>query len=267
MTKYNFFKKVLFSFFSKGLYIHSAKNEEERTGLRYLILLLCIFWIPLIIKLHLSFSCFLNTELPVFVERIPVVEIHNGIASFDKPSPYIITDEKTGKDAIIFDESGEYTSLENTDAEILVTDTKLIHKKGKYETREYSFKTINDFSLTHEKIMSWAQWGNLVPFFLYLLIIPCVFAYRAFLALIYSLIGLIFQAILHTNYSFKTIYRLSILAFTPAFIIDKIFMLCDISFTGWTFLCMVISLGYLFFALKVNKDNEINLQNQITETF
>ncbi|HEX8515691.1 MAG TPA: DUF1189 family protein [Bacteroidia bacterium] len=257
MGNYPFFKKVVLSFFSKKLYIYSARAEGNKTGLGYLILLLCIFWIPLAIKLHLSFSYFIDTELPPFIGKVPVIEIHDGVASFDKPSPYIITDEKTGRDAIIFDESGEYTSLENTDAEILVTDSKIIYKKGAYETREYSLKEIKNFSLTHEKIISWAGYGKYISILIYLLIIPCVFVYRAFLALIYTLIGLIFQAILQTKFSFQTIYRLSILAFTPAFIIDKVFMISDLDFTGWSFCCMVLSLAYLYFAIKVNKDEDI----------
>jgi hypothetical protein len=84
-----------------------------------------------------------------------------------------------------------------------------------------------------------------------------MFVYRAFLALIYTLIGLIFQAILQTKLSFQTIFRLSILAFTPAFIIDKIFMMFNFDFTGWTFCCMVISLAYLFFGMKATKDAQL----------
>jgi hypothetical protein len=261
MIKYPFFKKIIHSFYLKDVYIHVAKKELNKIGFRYLLLLLCIFWIPEIVKMHIGIVNFINNELPQEVEKIPTVEIHNGIASFDKPSPYIINDDNTGKPLIIFDESGEYTSLEGTEAQMLVTDTKFIYNKNQLETREYSFSKINDFSLTHEKILSWAGWGNFIALIAYLFIIPLVFIYRAFQVLIYTLIGLIFQAILGTKLSFQTIYRLCILAITPAFIIDKILGYFDLDFTGWTFLCLLISLGYLFYGMKVNKEDDVNQMN------
>ncbi|MCW3101706.1 MAG: hypothetical protein JWO09_146 [Bacteroidetes bacterium] len=261
MTKYPFFKKIIHSFYNKDVYIHTGKVEINRLGFRYLLLLLALFWIPEIIKVHVKLLTFINVELPVFVERLPVVEIHNGVASFDRPSPYILKDDK-GKDAIIFDDSGQYTSLENTEAQMLVTGTRLIYIKDKFETREYSFSNISDFSLTHEKILSWASWGKVISIFLYLLIVPCMFLYRITQALVYSLVGLIFQAILGTQLSFQAIYRLTILAITPAFVINKLLGYFDIDFTGWSFLCMAISLGYLFFGMKANRDADIVLPGE-----
>ncbi|MCW3071032.1 MAG: hypothetical protein JWO44_922 [Bacteroidetes bacterium] len=256
MTKYPFFKKIIHSFYNKDVYIHAGKVELNRIGFRYLLLLLAVFWIPEIIKVHVSILKFINVELPVFVEKLPVVEIHDGVASFDKPSPYILKDEN-GKDAVIFDDSGEYTSLENTEAQMLVTDSKLIYIKDKFETREYDFSKISNFSLTHEKILSWASWGNFLSIFLYLFIVPCMFLYRAVQALLYSLVGLIFQAILKTNFSYQAVYRLTILAITPAFVINKLLGYFDIDFTGWSFLCMAISLGYLFFGMKATRDANV----------
>lgn len=256
MTKYPFFKKIIHSFYKKDVYIHVGKFEPNKIGFKYLLLLLCIFWIPEIIQIHLKIVNFINDELPSVVEKFPEIKIQNGIATFDKPSPYIVKDDETGKDLFIFDDSGTYTSLENTDAKVLVTRTKLIAVKDRYETKEYSLSQVKDFSLTHEKILTWANWGNFISILLYLFIIPCMFAYRALQVLIYSLIGLTFQAILGTQYSFQTIYRLTILAITPAFIIDKLLGYFDFDFTGLAFLCMVISLCYLFFGMKVNKEDK-----------
>jgi hypothetical protein len=255
MTKYPFFKKIIHSFYNKDVYIHVGKFEPNKIGFKYLLLLLCIFWIPEIVQIHFKIVNFINYELPSVVERLPEIKIQNGVATFDKPSPYIVKDDETGKDLFIFDDSGTYTSLENTDAQILITGTKVIAVKDRYETKEYSLSQVNDFTLTHEKILSWATWGNFISILLYIFIIPCVFIYRALQILFYSLIGLIFQAIIGTKYSFQIIYRLTILAITPAFIIDKLLGYFNLDFTGMTFLCMVISLSYLFFGMKANKEN------------
>ncbi len=257
MTSYPFFKKIIHSFYLKDLYVFSRINEKNKIGFKYLFFLLSIFWIPEMVKMQIGMSRFINNELPSVVDKLPVVTIKNGVASFDKSSPYIMKDDETGKDIMIFDESGTFTSLEGTEAKILLTDTKLIYEKSAMETREYSLSNINDFTLTHEKILSWAGWGNYLTILFYIFIIPFALLYRAFQVLIYSLIGLIFQAILGTKYSFQTIYRLSIIAITPAFIIDKLLGYFEVTFSGWAFICLIISLAYLYFGLLANKENEI----------
>lgn len=267
MTKYPFFKKIIHSFYNKEVYIHTAKAELNSIGFKYLLILVSLLWIPEIVKIHVGIVSFINNELPSSLEKLPVIEIHDGVASFDKPSPYIIKDEKTGKVDAIFDDSGKYTSLENTTAQILVTDSKVIIRKNSIENQEYTLSQVKDFSLTHEKILSWANWGKYISILLYLLIIPCAFLFRAFVALIYTLIGLIFQAILNTGYSFQTIYRLAILAFTPAYILDKFLGYFDLDFPGLSFLCLAISLTYLYLGMKWTKEESKNLQEQNFTTF
>ncbi len=256
MTNYSFFKKIIHSFYSKDVYLFVGKSEINKIGFKYLILLISLFWIPEIIKIQVSLTNFVNNELPPFVEKLPSINITNGVASFDKQSPYIVSDDATGKAIMIFDNTGEYTTLENTEAKVLVTSTKVVYKQSKYETREYSFKNVNQFSLSPAEILSYSKWVYLFVILLYFIIVPMAFVYRSFIALCYAVVGLLFQAILKTNYSFQTIYRLSILAFTPAYVIDKLFVYFDFKFTGWAFCCVVASLAFLFFALNVNKEEE-----------
>ncbi len=256
MTNYPFFKKIIQSFYSTELYVFVGKSEINKSGFKYLFFLLTIFWIPEIIKMQIQFSDFITTELPIFIEKIPNIEIRNGVASFDKPSPHIITDDETGKEIMIFDTTGKFSSLDGLEAQLLLTQTKFIYRKNVLETREYDLSSISEFQLTHEKILSWAQWGKYLSYLLYLVIIPFAFLYRAFQVLIYSLFGLIFQAILQTHLSFQTIYRLCIIAITPAFIADKLLGYFDLDFSGWSFICLLISLSFLYFAMLANKNDE-----------
>lgn len=235
--------------------------------MRYLLLLLAVCWIPEIVKMQVSLSASIQNDLPPFVERLPNININNGVVSFDKPSPYIINDDKTGRPIIIFDTSGKYTSLEGQEAQLLLTESKFIYRKDRFETREYDLSNVPEFSLTHERILSWASWGNYAFIFLYLLIIPCAFLYRAFQGLIYALIGLIIQAILQTKYSFCTIYRLTLLAITPALILDKVLGFFKVDFTGWSLICLVISLAYLYFGMLAGKyDEAASTEIPATET-
>ncbi len=252
--KYPFYKRFILAFYSKDLYAFIGRSEQNKSGIFYLFIMILLLWIPAMVKMQVQISNSIANDLPAFVEKLPVVTIKNGVASFDKPSPYIIKDDETGKDMMIFDTSGKYTSLAGTDAQLLLTDTRFVYIKDKVETREYSLSKIDDFTLTHDKIYSWAAIGNYICILLYIIIVPAILAYRAFQALIYALIGLIIQSILQTKYSFQTIFRLTILAITPAFVLNKILDLFGIDFTGWTFLCIVISIVYLYFGIKSTKD-------------
>lgn len=256
MGNYSFIKKVIHSFYLKDVYVHVGKVEINKIGFKYLLLLISVFWIPEAVKIHFQINNYIKNELPLFIEKLPTVKIKNGTASFDKPSPYIITDKESGADLIIFDTSGQYNSLDNTNANALVTSTKIIFKKNNVETREYNFSDIQDFTLTHERLFSWAEWGNYISVIAYFFIIVFVFIYSAFQALIYSVIGLVFLSILKLNFPFQTVYRLSILSITPAFVIDKFFGYFELNLIGWSWACLALSLSYLFFALNVNKPGE-----------
>ena len=259
IKKYPFFKRLVLSFYSKELYAHIGRNEIGKPGIKYIFFMLCIFWIPEMVKMQVSLSRSINDELPVFVEKLPNITIKNGVASMDKASPYIIKDDKTGEDLMIFDMSGEYTSLEGTEAKLLLTDTRFIYEKDGVETREYSLRTINDFEVTHDLILGWAKLFNYLWIICYIFIIPFALMYRMLQVLIYSLAGLIFQTILGTRLSFQSIYRLCAVAITPAFILDKLLGYFDIDFSGFSFLCFAISLGYLYFAMSANKPTEEEL--------
>lgn len=239
-----------------------GRVETKKSGLTYMFLLLCLFWIPAMIKEQLELNVSLSSGVPAFVSQFPNITITDGVVSIDKPSPYIIKDDKTGKDLIIFDTSGEVNSLEGSDAQILVTDSRFIYKENAIQTKEYSLATVKDFTLTREKIISWAEWLKYFFVLAYFIIVPLAFAYRAFLGLIYGLFGLIIQAIVQTKLSFQDIYRLAILAMTPAFILDKLFDYFGFGFSGWSLLCFAISMAYLFFAMRSIKEaDELSLSS------
>ena len=245
-----FFKKIFGAFGSADIYKHVGTAETSNTGLKYLLLLVSIFWIPDMIKLQVSINNAIERE-PIYVQNLPTITIKNGIASFDKPSPYILKLEKN-EGVIIFDTTGRFCSLDTLNALMLVTQKNMIYKKNDTETRVFSFSQINDFTLTHEKIYSWSECGHYFSILAYIIVIICAFIYRSIQALLFSLVGLIFQSILKTNFSFQTIYRLTILSITPAFVLDKFLDFFDLTFTGWSMACLIMSLIFLYRGLKTN---------------
>jgi hypothetical protein len=72
--------------------------------------------------------------------------------------------------------------------------------------------------------------------------------------LIYALIGLLFARMLNANLDYKTLMRLSAIALTPVLVLNLLFEFVPVHIPGWLLLGIMIELGYLFFAVKVNAD-------------
>ncbi|MDQ2921260.1 MAG: DUF1189 domain-containing protein [Acidobacteriota bacterium] len=256
MKRYSIFHPLVLSFFSKSLYRDVGKHWRG-TGLLYLFLVLALVWIPTIIKGQLNISNWVDGDSKEFTKQIPAITISKGQVSTDVATPYFIKDPKTGNNMAIIDTTGEYETLENTDAILLLTKSKLIAKKNATETQTYDLSGVQSFHVDRSYVESWLatvkRW--FVPV-LYPLALIFSFIFRAVQILIYALIGLLFAHMLHANLSYKTLMRLAAISITPVLILDLLFEFVPVHIPWWSLLGIVIALAYLFFAVKVNAEPE-----------
>ncbi|MDB2414938.1 DUF1189 domain-containing protein [Rickettsiales bacterium] len=77
----------------------------------------------------LTFEQSLNRMLNI-ASQIPKITIIKGTASIPDEQPYFIKDPINGKNIAIFDSTGQYQSLENTDAFVLITQSRLIIRES-----------------------------------------------------------------------------------------------------------------------------------------
>lgn len=225
MKRYSIFHPLVLSFFSKSLYRDVAKHWRG-TGLLYLA-------------------------------QIPAVTISNGQVSTDATMPYFIKDPKTGANIAIIDTTGQYKTLEDTDAKLLLTKSKLIFSKSATETQTYDLSGVQSFYVDRARVEGWL--GIVGSWFgpaLYPLAVLFSFIFRAIQMLIYALVGMLFVQILHANLSFKTLMRLAAISITPVLVLDLLLGLLAVHIPGWWLLGIVIALGYLFLAVKVNSEPE-----------
>ena len=83
------------------------------------------------------------------------------------------------------------------------------------------------------------------------------FIFRAIQLLIYALIGLLFAQMLNANLDYKTLMRLAAISITPVLVLNLLFEFLPVRIPGWWLLGIVIELGYLFFAVKVNSEPDV----------
>jgi hypothetical protein len=256
MKRYSIFHPLVLSFFSKSLYRDVGKNWRG-TGLLYLLLVIALLWIPATIKGLRDFGRFVDNDAKELTEQIPAVRITNGQASTDAPMPHLIKDPKSGATLAIIDTIDTSVEANNPAVPLILTKTKLIMRKNPNETQIYELAGVQSFYLDRARVEGWLATARtwFLPVF-YGLAVLFSFIFRGIQILIYALIGLGFAAMLKAKVDYSTLMRLSAIAITPVMILNLVFDLAQFRLPGWTLLGITLGLGYLFFAVKVNAEED-----------
>lgn len=255
MKRYTYFHGLILSFFSKAFYKDVGLNWTG-TGLLYIAVILALLSIPTVIKMQRDFAHFVDNEAPAMTNQIPAVKIKNGVLSTDVQTPYFIKNPDDGTPLAVIDTTGQYTSLDQTPATVLITKNKVI-AKNRTETRIYDLSTVESFEIDRARVEGWLstakQWLILV---VYPFAVLFGFIFRAVQILIYALIGMAFASMLHTSLNYQTLMRLAAVAITPVLVLDLLLEFLPFKIPLWTILGIGVALGYLFFAVKSNSETE-----------
>jgi hypothetical protein len=222
------------------------------------LLVIALLWIPVTIKSHRDFGRFVNNDAKQLTEQIPAVTIKNGQASTDAPMPHSIKDPKTGATLAIIDTVDTSVEANNPSVPLILTKTKVILRKNPTETQIVDLAGVQSFYLDRARVEGWLATARtwFFPAF-YGLAVLFSFIFRGIQILIYALIGLGFAAMLNAKLNYLTLMRLAAIAITPVMILNLLFELVRFHPPGWMLLGIIIGLGYLFFAVKVNAEEPV----------
>jgi len=262
MKKFSIIHIPVFSFFSKELY-RDVGLYWKGVNFSYLLLLLAICWIPMMSKVHIAFSNFVDNEAPAVVEQVPEITITDGEVSIKEPQPYYIRIPKCGGGDIlaIIDTTGTIKSLEDPNAICLLTKTNIMWRQGEFEIRTIDLSEVKNFALDSERIMGWL---NIARKFLVIIIYPFAllgsYLYRIVQALIYAAIGLLFASWCKVTLSYTALLRLAVVAVTPCVIINTILGLAGIHLPYIGLLYLLVALAYLLFGVKASSQTQEEFQ-------
>ena len=253
MKKYSLLHAPILSFFSQDLYEDVGQNWKGIAAL-YLVLLLAFCLIFQTWVINTKVSAFIATETPPFIEQIPEITIQDGTVSINEPEPYFIYNPGTQDIIAIIDTTGEYDSLNNTEAYLLLTKDKFIGKESETETRVYDLSQIDHFFLDQAKINTFVGiFESYFPFVFYVLAVIFSYIFRLVLVLIYGAIGLLFCKIANVRLDYQTLIRLAVIASTPVIILDTVLEVSNITIPFFWLICFVITMFYLYFGVRANK--------------
>lgn len=261
MKQYSALNALGLSFYSKPLYQDVARNWRG-TGFAYLLLLLALCWVPEMINIQMQFADYVNGDASLLVKQIPPINIADGEVTTDVQTPYFIKDPEKGKVLAIIDLTGQYTSLDNSPADLLLTKQQ-VFTRNNYEIRTYDLKGVKSFHLDQDRVRGWL---NVARSWMLVVLYPCAllfsFVYRIVQALIYGLCGLIISKIVKAELEFLTLLRLAVVAVTPAVILETVRSVAAIHIPFWSLLCFMIAMAYLFFAITAASAKETSAPMQ-----
>ena len=250
MRRYRMFHAPVMSFFSPGFY-KDVGLHWKGTCFPYLLLLLAICWVPTFIQFQLSIADYIQNEAPAIISQIPPIRIINGEAAVDAIQPYKIINHKSGAVIVLIDTTGKTVSLEGTEASALLTKKEVIFRKNDIETRSFSLKKIDYFTLDKERVSGWLavfqRYGAVVFF---CIAVIGSFAFRIVQLLIYGTIGLLFARWCKTSIPYNALLRLSVIAVTPVIIVSTVVAIVGVKIPLHNLLYFVAAMIYLFFGVK-----------------
>jgi hypothetical protein len=253
MRQFGYLQTIYKSFYSRELYRDVAYNWNGAIFL-YLLILLFLTWSITMFTVQPVINSVSQKMSDKIVPQIPVITIKDGIASTPQNKPYLITDPENKELIAIVDTSGKYKQLDDSKASMMMTKTELMFKDHQNSIRIQKIPTTVNVvikpDVVKQKLIHFVgfSWVVLLPF----LILGSYF-YRLIQGLIFAVIGMIFAALMGIRVKYSTVYKLTIVALTPAIVLSTIFNLFGIYFYLQMLSYFVISMAYLIFAIGSNK--------------
>jgi hypothetical protein len=258
MRRYTFVHAFVLSFFSKSFY-QDVGQRWRGTGLAFLLAMLALVWIPTMIKMHRDLSKFLAQEAPPLTKQIPAITISKGKVSTDVQTPYFINNPGGGTPLMIIDTSGQYETLDNTSAEILLTRSKVL-MRDHAATKVYDLSGVQSFYVDRAKVEEWLAFGGRwFALLVYPVVVICSFIFRGVQVLVYALVGLLFTRLLNVKLNYQTLMRLAAVTLTPVLLLDLFLEFVPLRIPLFWLLGVCIALGYLFLAVKWNTESPAGL--------
>jgi len=236
------------AFFSKRLYRDVGRNWKG-ANLSYLFLLLAVCCVPATLKMRGSVLKSLETSQVEILNQIPEITIRNGAASTEAPQPYYINNRE-GDPIAIIDTTGSMNYIDDASVLALLTENKLIIRRGKNLFNTFDLAGIEEFHLDRFIINGWlAQIKAAIAPLSYGIFLMLSYIFAVMTMLLMAVGGLILSVLMKGHLKFSETLRIATVAATPAIIFITISAALGNEIPSEIYLG--VTLLYLFVGLKV----------------
>lgn len=245
-------KAVYRSWYSRDVY-RDAAHCWRGLGFKYLIGLLFGLWLVAAVHVHFVVCAFVLDYLKPMAQQMPKIQIKNGVASVDRlDKVFTIKDPRNGRELIHFDLTDAPRTAQNNQDGIFVERRRVLFRlKGKDQVYDFEKQKDQEWEWNyHLKILdAFANWSGAIVLGVFWI---ASFLICALQALLFGLVGKLFAMFAKRRLTYPQLVRVSVIAMTPALIIDTAQKLLCVGIPAWDLVSALITLGYLIYGVKVN---------------
>lgn len=255
MSQYNIFKAIIMSFYSKRLYQDVAVNWGGKAFL-YLLLIVALSWAVHTVFYQLALNQAFNLYGGELISQFPTITLKDGKLSTPENHPYLIKNPVTKEDLILIDTTGQTTSLAQTKAAVLVTQTGVISQTKPNEMRTDVFPAHLNAVIVPQKVQDYvAHYLGYAWIFIFIVSVIGAYIFRIMQTLIYGVFGKIFAAIGNTPIRYIQVVQIAMVAITPGIIIRTILDVFGIMLPFENLLFFILAMLYMIYGIAANKSN------------
>lgn len=256
MRRFSILHPIWMAFYDGEIYVDVARHWRKLTFL-YILLLLALTWIPFTIRTQNQIEKWISQEAPYYIDQIPELTLAEGELSTSSSTPTFLHDRE-GSVLLVIDPTGQHTSLNDTTAPILISRTQIFVRGEGGHVDIQSLPDSPAQTLTREDLYVFSDWIRaLVNMFLFPALVVVSYMYRMLQVLLYAYVASFFS-MSGGPFPYRTLLNLTIIAITPAVVLDAVHMLMGSPLPDWFWwpACVLLSLGYLRFGMRVSIESD-----------
>ncbi len=274
---YRFWQALYMAFYSKRLYVDVAKRWRGLCFF-YLLWVIAVAAIPISVRLVVKFNHYVDDQIIAPLNKIPPLEVHNGEISFDKPMPWLVTNN-TGAVIAMIDTRTYGKGMDGTWPELMMLVTK-----DKFYFRPPKIRLLSDAAPDSKarnnviekmpdkdtsEILRVGEWAKssgllnlkwLVAGMIYPCLVSFLFSFFFVFFLVLSMLAQVFSwLVLRFKLTFKQAARLMIVTSTVQFLVLLLLPAVNVSINGLWFLCLASFVCYFCYAVLSVKRESLRL--------
>ena len=249
--KMNFFERIFKSMTNFEAYrVFFAENLSN--AVFYLIFFSLLLGIISSIKPVIVFNQGIDFVKQDFLLETPYFELKEGQLFVDIQEPLVFEE---GTNILVIDTLGVYdeTILQEYQTGIVILKDKMVQKQNAVQQRTTYFEELKPFHITKTHVEKWFPYLKLIIFIIILFSIVGTLIGKFISTFFISLMGLIMNAVLKTNFRFGEIYKISIYSITTASLLKFILQTVGVKIPMFFFIYYGIVVIYLWRAMQVVK--------------
>lgn len=263
MRKYNYLQAWWLAFYSRDFY-RDVGQQWRGIGLLYLLSLLAVCLLLSSVKLQRMVDYFVTQIAPPIAAKLPDMTIEHGKLKTSAEMPYTITEASTGRKLAVIDTTGKVTNLAQSQAAYLLTENSLFYRDATGQAKEFAFAQLPAMQITKANVDQFLQQvKHKAVYYIAGFLFINYLATLMLLVVLFSIFSVICARQLNVNLGYKSLLRLTAIAFTPLILLVLLDSLFPVAVPYQMLIFFFLAIFYIYFAIRANRPEQNLMVNPV----